>query len=138
MEYKSINQLRDEVFENSKSHGFHSLDVKSADSAGVFHAVLAQKLILVHSELSEAVEADHADNFADLCAFDHETGSDCSDARFREGFERYVKNSFEDELADVIIRVLDVCGWLGIDIQRHIELKMRYNRGREFLHGKRY
>ena len=36
MESKSINQLRDEVFENSKSHGFHSLDAKSVDPADVF------------------------------------------------------------------------------------------------------
>ena len=50
-----------------------------------FHGFLAQKLILIHTELSEAVEADRVDNFADLRAFDHETVSDCSDARFREG-----------------------------------------------------
>lgn len=53
-------------------------------------------------------------------------------------FESKVKNTFEDELADVLIRVFDLCGWLGIDIQRHLELKMHYNAMREFKHGRNY
>ena len=38
----------------------------------------------------------------------------------------YLKNTFEDELADVIIRVLDLCAFKGIDIESHIKAKMRY------------
>lgn len=37
-----------------------------------------------------------------------------------------------------MIRILDLCGWMDIDIQRHVELKMQYNAGREKMHGKKY
>jgi NTP pyrophosphatase (non-canonical NTP hydrolase) len=49
-----------------------------------------------------------------------------------------IKDTVEDELADVIIRTLDLCGYLGIDIEKHVELKMRYNESREYKHGKNY
>jgi hypothetical protein len=38
-----------------------------------------------------------------------------------------VKDSFHDEMADVLIRVLDLCGGYNIDIDWHIKMKMRYN-----------
>jgi hypothetical protein len=37
-----------------------------------------------------------------------------------------------------IIRILDICGSRGIDIDKHIELKMKYNATRERMHGKKY
>lgn len=46
--------------------------------------------------------------------------------------------TFEFELADTIIRILDLCGAKGIDIEKHIELKMKYNESREKMHGKKY
>jgi NTP pyrophosphatase (non-canonical NTP hydrolase) len=53
-------------------------------------------------------------------------------------FQAHVKDSFEDELADALIRILDMCGGLGIDIQRHVEEKLHYNATRERLYGKNY
>lgn len=53
-------------------------------------------------------------------------------------FESHIKDTVEDELSDAIIRILDLCGWLNIDIQRHVDLKMQYNAGREKMHGKKY
>lgn len=53
-------------------------------------------------------------------------------------FETYIKDTFEDELADTVIRILDLCGARGIDIERHINLKLKYNRSRERMHGKAY
>lgn len=41
-----------------------------------------------------------------------------------------------EELADVCIRVFDLAGGLGIDLQREIEHKMNLNEGRPRLHGK--
>jgi hypothetical protein len=38
-------------------------------------------------------------------------------------FETHIKSSFEDEVADVAIRLFDLCGGLGIDLEKHIELK---------------
>lgn len=39
------------------------------------------------------------------------------------------------ELADVIIRVLDYCGYAGIDIDAAISQKHEYNRTRPYRHG---
>jgi len=49
-----------------------------------------------------------------------------------------IKNTFEDELADVVIRVLDLCAFKKIDIESHIKAKMRYNSSRPHKHGKSY
>ena len=53
-------------------------------------------------------------------------------------FEMEVKSSFEDELADAIIRLLDLAGYKNIDIQKHIDLKLQYNKTRPHKHGKSY
>jgi NTP pyrophosphatase (non-canonical NTP hydrolase) len=76
---------------------------------------IAKRLMLITSELGEGMEADRDDNY---------------------GYEK--KSSFEDEMADVFIRLFDLCGWMGIDIDRQIKWKMGHNKTREKLHGKQY
>ena len=49
-----------------------------------------------------------------------------------------IKDSFEDELVDTIIRILNLCGYYNIDIDEHIRLKMKYNQMRQNMHGKNY
>jgi NTP pyrophosphatase (non-canonical NTP hydrolase) len=53
-------------------------------------------------------------------------------------FKAVVKDTFEDEIADTIIRLFDLCGWLGIDIHKHIMLKLNYNSTRPYKHGKAF
>lgn len=76
---------------------------------------VGEALMLIVSELGEAIEA-------------HRKG--------RMGIE--AKDTFEDELADTAIRLFDLCGGLGIDLEKQIEWKMNFNKGREKLHGKAY
>ena len=52
-------------------------------------------------------------------------------------YKRYT-DSVEFELADAIIRLLDICDFYGIDIEKHIEAKLAYNRTRGYKHGKKY
>lgn len=40
-----------------------------------------------------------------------------------------------EELADVVIRVADFCGWRCIDLESAIAEKMEKNRSRPYLHG---
>jgi len=72
-------------------------------------------LMLVVSELGEAIEA-------------HRTGA----------FGIGKKDTFEDEIADTVIRLFDLCGGLVIDLERQMEWKMVFNKNREVRHGKAY
>ncbi len=42
---------------------------------------------------------------------------------------------FPSEMADVVIRILDFCGWAGIDLQAIMAEKHAYNLTREHRHG---
>jgi len=67
------------------------------------------KLMLVVSEVSEAAEA----------------------------VRRNDQENFKVELADIIIRILDITGTLGIDIYPYILKKIEKNKIREFRHSKK-
>ena len=92
-------------------------------------------LMLIVSELGEALEAHRKDRFADLETFDREL---LKGESFKEIHKRYLKDTFEDEIADTFIRLFDLCGGLNIAIEDIIQLKMEYNSQREKLHGKKY
>jgi NTP pyrophosphatase (non-canonical NTP hydrolase) len=94
-------------------------------------AFISQRLMLIASELGEALEANRNNREANLQGFDN----DSSSSNFQENFERNIKDSFSDELADVAIRLFDLAGWLNIDLQKHIELKHKYNSTRQKMHG---
>jgi NTP pyrophosphatase (non-canonical NTP hydrolase) len=57
---------------------------------------------------------------------------------FKHEFETHIKNTFEDEIADTVIRLFDLCGGLGIDLETHILLKINYNKLRGYKHGKTF
>jgi NTP pyrophosphatase (non-canonical NTP hydrolase) len=70
----------------------------------------AEKLALIHSEVSEVLEALRDEDRQ------HEA----------------------EECADVLIRLLDYCGWRGIDLERHFDRKMEINLQRPHLHGRNF
>lgn len=47
-------------------------------------------------------------------------------------------SALSEELADIIIRVCDLAGAAGIDLERAVALKMQYNAGRKYRHGKAF
>ena len=61
-----------------------------------------------------------------------------SDDEFIDSFLKHVKDTFEDELADSIIRIMDLAAYKGIDLEQHIKAKNRYNLTRQYKHGKKY
>ena len=109
---------------------------------------IPQALLLIISEVSEATEALRKDHYADKAAVEslsQDLELDRTDEEFllkainwKTSFEQGVKSSFEDEIADVAIRLFDLCGGLGIDLEKHIELKMMYNSMRGYKHGKKF
>jgi NTP pyrophosphatase (non-canonical NTP hydrolase) len=47
-------------------------------------------------------------------------------------------SAFGVELADVVIRVMDIAAYLNIDLETHILDKIERNRARPYKHGKRF
>lgn len=122
----NINETAKAVHQNAKDKGFFD-EPKN----------IGEMLCLIHSEVSEALEADRKDRHANIGCF--EVFSDYArSARDAFSFEANIKDTFEDEMADIIIRVLDLCAFKSIDIEKHLDLKMKYNSLRPHKHGKKY
>lgn len=135
-----ILTLQREVHQNSVDHGFWEA---SAD--------IPTKIALIHSELSEALE-DYRDGKMEvyfvetlaegvnlkIAAGDHARyyggGRELS---LSEAIADRKPEGFPVELADVVIRCMDLAGHLGIDLGAVVELKMAYNAGRPHLHGRK-
>jgi len=123
-----LNQACREIHEAAIEKGFEPQPVPT-------------NLMLIVSELGEACEADRKDRHTKLPLFwDIMAGcaKEAIPARLSMAFELYIKDTFEDEIADAFMRLMDLCGALNIDIEEHIKLKAAYNKTRPSKHGKRY
>lgn len=82
----------------------------------------AEKIALMHSELSEALE-------------DLRSGHPPEEVRYDVDGKPGKPGGVPIELADVIIRIFDYCGRNGIDIEAAVVEKMNYNQSRPYKHG---
>jgi NTP pyrophosphatase (non-canonical NTP hydrolase) len=57
-------------------------------------------------------------------------------AEAMEAYRKEDQENFREELADTFIRLLDLCGGLGIDIEEEIDKKSTHNKKRPYKHGK--
>lgn len=78
---------------------------------------IGTSIALIHSELSEALE--HA----------RQKGWQNDD---------HALTDFSIELADAVIRIADLCGYLQINLEQIVETKMIYNKNRPYKHGKAF
>lgn len=123
-----INKLGVEIHNNNVQKGFYE-DKKN----------IGEMLALIHSEVSEALEADrNGKYFFDDGVTNPIDLVNMSEDEFKLSFGHFCKDTFEDELADVMIRVMDLATFKGIDLESHIKAKMRYNSLRPYKHGKKY
>lgn len=99
-----LNELAKEVYDINVANGW---DVaKMGDFRGDVNKVAA-KLCLVHSEISEALEAVRKGDF----------------------------NNFAEELADALIRILDLAKGLDVDMDYVVARKNDKNKSRGYRHG---
>jgi len=110
---KSLSCLVVECYGIAKDHGWWD------DSSAPIN--FPEKLALIHSEVSEALE--------EYRNAKHPIGElyFSGDDKKPEGVPA--------ELADVLIRIFDLCGHYGIDLEDAVDKKMRYNNTRPFRHG---
>lgn len=123
---KSINQLSKEINDNARSKGFWDKERNTGEM-----------LMLIVSEIAEALEADRKDKYASL-AGRFKAGTEDYLQESNDWFKWSIKDTFEDELADATIRIFDLAYSKGIDLQWHIERKMKFNADRPHMHGKKY
>lgn len=109
----TINDLVTVAHTNAKEKGFWDGDNHN----------IGEKLALIHSEVSEALE--DARKEPKLIAL-WDTTSNGKPV------------GFPSELADIIIRVADLAGYLDIDLERVIEAKVAFNATRSRKHGKAF
>jgi NTP pyrophosphatase (non-canonical NTP hydrolase) len=98
---------------------------------------VGEMLMLVTSELGEAMEAHRKGKSADWIGY-QEAMEGTEPMEQQEAFEHCIKDSFEDEIADAVIRLLDLAAGLNINLEQHIEAKLAYNQTRARFHGKKY
>lgn len=125
-----LNEAAKIIYQNNKEKGFWDKERN-----------VGEMLMLVTSELGEAMEAHRKGRFAKFERLEFELGQNATmtyEQHWNERFGFFIKDTFEDEIADAIIRLLDISAGLGIDIEKHINAKVEFNTSRQKLHGKLY
>lgn len=115
----ALNELADEISSVSESKGFWDMD----DVGDI--GLVCTKLVLIASEVSEA-----------LATFRNEYDDSEEDGVTK--MTEMQEDDFAEEVADIIIRCLDLTGYYGFDIGNIILNKMEKNRQRPYRHGKRF
>lgn len=102
----NMQNLIDDVHRNAREHGWWDQERN-----------VAEAIALMHSELSEALEA------------------------ARKGFpadDKVLFDNFTVELADCIIRIFDLAGGMELQLVEAILAKHKYNQSRPYKHGKKF
>jgi len=104
-------QLQSEVHSTAVDHGFWS-------QVGGIPPNPAEKIALMHSELSEVLEA----------------------LRGHNGRDDHIPNfkAVEVELADVIMRIMNFAEYYGYNVVEALVAKADYNKARPYMHGKAF
>jgi len=87
--------------------------ITSEEELKLHNELLTARIALIITELSEAIEALRKN---------------------KNGYEQ--KDTLEDELADAMLRFMDLVGGLDLDLERQLKWKSEYNRKRGYKHGK--
>lgn len=112
-----INELVDEAHTNSLNKGFWDDKPKPFEDQTPY---IAMKLALIHSEVSEVLE-------------ELRDGHPVNATRYTATGK---PEGIPSELADIVIRVADLCGAEGLDLEDIIVEKMAYNTSRPYRHGR--
>lgn len=116
----TIAELQVEARRIAAEHGFRD-------------ATFGERIALIHSELSEALEAYRTSGFSRADELDLQAV--VGKAQFEGATATAKPDGVGYELADAVIRILDMAEALGLNLERAIDQKMAYNETRSFRHG---
>jgi NTP pyrophosphatase (non-canonical NTP hydrolase) len=115
LQHNALNNIAAYVYTVAKDIGFHTTEVKFGDY-----------ISNIHSEVSELWEARRSDSL----------NSPCNKADKMKELGLKPLTCIEEELADIIIRTLDMCHTLDVDIDLAVKTKSEYNKTRPYRNGK--
>lgn len=108
---KKTNEYIKRAHEMACEHGFHDKELS------VEHC-----LMLVITEISEMVEADRKGKYAQVAMYESQKNTpqpeNLKDAHKKFCFETFIKDTFEDEMADACIRLYDTAGTFGVTFDK--------------------
>jgi NTP pyrophosphatase (non-canonical NTP hydrolase) len=111
-----LTSVTAEITANCKAKGWHN---NPPDFLG--------RMALLHSEISEAVEAWRINGLKDMTLPGGlDTCQGCADCQ---------PEGVGSEYADILIRLLDNCYLDGIDLTAEVRRKLAFNRSRPYRHG---
>lgn len=124
-----MNELAKAIKEWAETKGWDSKVNNPTD--------FGEKIALMHSELSEALEEFRAGRKCSEIYFHNlDTEKKHDDTyNFEQNPTQNKPEGIPIELADCIIRILHFCACNDIDIDEAIDIKMKYNWTREYRHG---
>lgn len=136
---ETFQTLQKNVHQTSIDHGFWD------GSTNPDNVSIPCKLMLTVSELSEALE-DHRSELPEGFTISQiqywsDDGSVYTQQQRRHEDDmrpEFKPCGFAIEMADAVIRIMDICERLDIDLADAIMVKADYNRYRPFKHGKSY
>lgn len=99
----NLNELRDHAYQTAKEHGWHEKKLSNETY-----------LMLIITEIAEAVQADRKGRHADRQAFE-------KNISLASAYDFFLKGTVEDELADVVIRCLSFAGHRRWDLQHALD-----------------
>lgn len=107
----NINELKDRAYKIACEHGWY--DEERPDTV---------EMMLVITELSEAVNADRKKKYAQRKMFEREsvTTQKNPEEHWRYCYRTFIKDTVEDELADTVIRILTFAGHKGISFNENL------------------
>lgn len=124
---ETTREISKRIHENAKGHGFWELEeklIKAAHDCGseelamfATQAIIALKLSLIHSEISEGLEGIRKKLMDDKLPS---------------------KEMLDVELGDASIRIMDLAHWLRYDLGETVIAKHTFNKGRPYKHGKEF
>lgn len=136
-----IKELCKEAHKTACEKGFweyaYNLERHPSEQKQLKRRNLSEILMLIVSELGEACEALRRGQRQKNTCYDYDEKGIHQKIK---GIEktRWVKDTFEDELADAVIRIADLCEAEGIDLEWQIKQKMKYNETRPKKHNKNF